>query len=857
MCYYWTKLAEGLLSFETEQSLTLEDATSSSACVLTRSYIRESKICCLDDDDDEDSVTDCETNDFKISNVIDSTSTDGTILQHHQPWTEFEGEFAQDETLMKKMGLPLSWKQGKTQPQPSSYYKKTESLKSDNDSSTHEEDKDQNDLYEDQQNQGNAFLEKGWLDYWKEFGPELILKSWKEREDFDYVGCSPNSEDISYFCGNEAGSTMEAYLVDQMSELIVVPLPCDVLKQEVLLKSWKVHCAQQYSFYKAWYMEWCLSCYHSENNFNFSQNEQNNSHDFQVSGNIVNMTTGLKFNDNDSSFRNFPCTDGETKSNGKTCGTGNYNGAKVEQNCSANVATSGTSSGLVTSFNLSNEDDDGPTRNHSSSVSLPREHELDADSTCRAKDEQNSKSNDDSCPESEDDSPVSGIDFPTVCSFVGCKYLSNEKGTKRKINNTKVMFMQRKMKKRLRTHIKFDDDGRSVDVSQNKVLKRVKNFLQFVDEPAQDTVESSEDPVEADNVGKDFSCQLRPKAEDSRVSDDNEGNEKSSNSSLASSLSEDANTEDSFTPKGNHGTVDILLNKNRKKKKKKRQKKSSKKLPPEIIANKPSLKKYWAQRYKLFSKYDDGIKLDLESWYSVTPEKIAEHIAERCRCDVIVDAFCGVGGNSIQFAFTCEKVIAIDIDPLKLSYAKHNADLYGVANRIEFICANFFDIASTLKADVVFLSPPWGGPEYIHREVFSIEDMGVFGAKAFSIAKEISNNVGFFLPRNANVEELVMLAGPGNRVEIEQNLLNNKIKTVTAYFGEDLIEWWKTVKQTDATDDLTVDLLGNVEHAADSEFESLTFNKSANPSNIELSNVKPDTQPSFCVYDAQNTETFG
>jgi len=34
--------------------------------------------------------------------------------------------------------------------------------------------------------------------------------------------------------------------------------------------------------------------------------------------------------------------------------------------------------------------------------------------------------------------------------------------------------------------------------------------------------------------------------------------------------------------------------------------------------------------------------------FSVTPEKIAEHIANRCRCDLIVDGFCGVGGNSIQ-----------------------------------------------------------------------------------------------------------------------------------------------------------------------------------------------------------------
>merc|ERR1740129_2322434 len=83
---------------------------------------------------------------------------------------------------------------------------------------------------------------------------------------------------------------------------------------------------------------------------------------------------------------------------------------------------------------------------------------------------------------------------------------------------------------------------------------------------------------------------------------------------------------------------------------------------PEELANLPHIKKYWAQRYRLFSKFDEGIKLDEEGWYSVTPEKIAEHIAERCRCDVIVDGFCGVGGNSIQFAFTCERVIAIDID---------------------------------------------------------------------------------------------------------------------------------------------------------------------------------------------------
>ena len=64
----------------------------------------------------------------------------------------------------------------------------------------------------------------------------------------------------------------------------------------------------------------------------------------------------------------------------------------------------------------------------------------------------------------------------------------------------------------------------------------------------------------------------------------------------------------------------------------------------------PALRKYWFQRYRLWERYDEGegIRMDEESWYSVTPENIARHIAERCRCDLIVDGFCGVGGNSIQ-----------------------------------------------------------------------------------------------------------------------------------------------------------------------------------------------------------------
>ncbi|KAL5255634.1 hypothetical protein ACHWQZ_G011015 [Mnemiopsis leidyi] len=198
----------------------------------------------------------------------------------------------------------------------------------------------------------------------------------------------------------------------------------------------------------------------------------------------------------------------------------------------------------------------------------------------------------------------------------------------------------------------------------------------------------------------------------------------------------------------------------------------------------PGYKKYWSQRYRLFSLFDEGIKLDLESWHSVTPERIAQHIACRMACDVVVDGFCGAGGNAIQLALTCNHVIAIDIDPIKIELAKNNAAVYGVEDRIEFIVGDFLKLAPTLKADCVFLSPPWGGPEYLRRDIYSLSHMTPPGKDIFDVACQITDNIAFFLPRNVDADEVISLAVPGASVEIEQNFLNRRVKTVTAYFGE-------------------------------------------------------------------------
>ena len=102
----------------------------------------------------------------------------------------------------------------------------------------------------------------------------------------------------------------------------------------------------------------------------------------------------------------------------------------------------------------------------------------------------------------------------------------------------------------------------------------------------------------------------------------------------------------------------------------------------------------------------------------------------------------------------CDTVIAIDIDPEKINLARHNAEVYGVADRIEFIVGDFFLLAPSLKSDVVFLSPPWGGPRYLRAPVFNLECMELDGFNIYRAARSISQNIGYFLPRNTNVDQV-------------------------------------------------------------------------------------------------------
>ncbi|KAE8598791.1 hypothetical protein XENTR_v10016941 [Xenopus tropicalis] len=298
-------------------------------------------------------------------------------------------------------------------------------------------------------------------------------------------------------------------------------------------------------------------------------------------------------------------------------------------------------------------------------------------------------------------------------------------------------------------HIFFTEEGNAVPKSRtlNKVQTFLKEVNKDIQDPLAETVTLQE--VEYSFSSTDSEEQNHPEVKEPSAHLESQSPDSMAKSTVLSNsiwcskdacAEQDAHHDNDLNssrqlvpleiPDYLQHETEVPKNGDDKVKKKRKIKRKTKCLPPEIAAV-PHLAKYWAQRYRLFSRFDEGIKLDEEGWFSVTPEKIAEHIASRvrqsCDCGVVVDAFCGVGGNAIQFAKAGNRVIAVDIDPVKLDFARNNAEVYGVTDRIEFIRGDFMLLAQDLKADAVFLSPPWGGPDYVSAETFDIRTMCLDG----------------------------------------------------------------------------------------------------------------------------------
>ena len=170
----------------------------------------------------------------------------------------------------------------------------------------------------------------------------------------------------------------------------------------------------------------------------------------------------------------------------------------------------------------------------------------------------------------------------------------------------------------------------------------------------------------------------------------------------------------------------------------------------------------------------------------------------------VIDGFCGSGGNVIQFSKYCSEVFAIDIDPKKLDICKNNCKIYNCKNNIHFIECDFLKIQSyekiKVKADYIFLSPPWGGISYKNSDIYSIkESMTPDISEIIKVSLNIVKYIMFYVPRTLRLEELFRIISSitkNERLFFDIHILKsaNKIKALLIIFGYDIN---KTIKEND------------------------------------------------------------
>lgn len=108
-----------------------------------------------------------------------------------------------------------------------------------------------------------------------------------------------------------------------------------------------------------------------------------------------------------------------------------------------------------------------------------------------------------------------------------------------------------------------------------------------------------------------------------------------------------------------------------------------------------------------------GTRLDEEGRVSLTPEAQALEIGQWARSvagpeALVLDAGAGAGGSAIGFARAGLRVLAVERDASRLGLLRHNARVYGVADRIEARVGDAVEAAASLHAQVLHVDPPWG-----------------------------------------------------------------------------------------------------------------------------------------------------
>ena len=111
-----------------------------------------------------------------------------------------------------------------------------------------------------------------------------------------------------------------------------------------------------------------------------------------------------------------------------------------------------------------------------------------------------------------------------------------------------------------------------------------------------------------------------------------------------------------------------------------------------------------------------------------------------------------------------------------------------------------------IKADYIFLSPPWGGTEYKKSDIYSIKKfMHPDITEIVRVSLNVADNILFFLPRNMDLDELFDICstvkneikeGSGKNIFFDIRIIksNGRIKSPLIIFGHHIKDYFSKHK---------------------------------------------------------------
>lgn len=119
------------------------------------------------------------------------------------------------------------------------------------------------------------------------------------------------------------------------------------------------------------------------------------------------------------------------------------------------------------------------------------------------------------------------------------------------------------------------------------------------------------------------------------------------------------------------------------------------------------------------------IMMDDESLYSTTDQLTADKIGKELLrvlppTAIVTDATACIGGSALSLSKLFSKVNAIELDEHRYKCLTYNMKILGVTN-VECFQGDAIKLCKDLQQDLIFLDPPWGGPEYKKLDKVSLE----------------------------------------------------------------------------------------------------------------------------------------